>query len=181
MKLEYTIRSKDKYKNINQVLKNEFKLSTRLLTKLIKKQKILLNNIICDTRNNVNINDTITILFDYEEDNSNILPIKMDLDIIFEDECILVVNKPANIPVHPSIEHYDNSLSNGIRFYFDQINLKKKIRPVTRLDKDTSGIVIFAKNEYIQEILINQMKDNIFKKEYIALVDGTLKEKKRDY
>ena len=61
--------------------------------------------------------------------------------------------------------HYDNSLSNGVKYYFDTIGLNKKIRPVNRLDKDTSGIVIFAKNEYIQECLISQMKKNLFKKE----------------
>ena len=59
--------------------------------------------------------------------------------------------------------------------------LKKKIRPVNRLDKDTSGLVIFAKNEYIQEDLIKQMKSNQFSKEYIAVVDGILQEKKRNY
>ena len=122
-----------------------------------------------------------TISFDYDEDNLNILPIQMDLDIIYEDDWLLVINKPAGIPVHPSISHYNNSLSNGVRFYFDKIGLKKKIRPVNRLDKNTSGIVVFAKNEYIQECLINQMKSGIFKKEYLAIVNGILDEKKRNY
>ena len=105
----------------------------------------------------------------------------MKLDIVFEDDGLLILNKPAGISVHPSILHYEDSLSNGVKFYFDQINLKKKIRPVNRLDKDTSGIVIFAKNEYIQECLINQMADNTFKKEYVALVNGILNKKKRNY
>lgn len=60
----------------------------------------------------------------------------------------------------------------GVKYYFETINLKRKIRPVNRLDKDTSGIVIFAKNEYVQESLIRQMKSNDFKKEYIAFLDG---------
>ena len=68
--------------------------------------------------------------------------------------------------------HYENSLSNGIKYYFDKIGLKKKIRPVNRLDKDTSGIVIFAKNEYIQECLVKQMKKNVFSKEYLAICEG---------
>lgn len=99
----------------------------------------------------------------------------MNLDIIYEDDAYLVVNKPANIAIHPSCLHYDNSLSNGVKFYFDSIGLKKKIRPVNRLDKDTSGVVIFAKNEYIQECLIRQMKHNLFIKEYICVLDGILK------
>ena len=93
---------------------------------------------------------------------------------LYEDDFLLIVNKPPHLPVHPSILHYEDSLSNGVKYYFNRINLKKKIRPVNRLDKDTSGIVIFAKNEYIQECLIKQMKSNIFKKYYIAILDGIL-------
>ena len=70
--------------------------------------------------------------------------------------------------------HYDNSLSNGVKSYFEKIGLRKKIRPVNRLDKDTSGIVIFSKNEYIQECLVRQMSNNIFKKKYIAILEGLL-------
>ena len=73
--------------------------------------------------------------------------------------------------MHPSFNHFDSSLSNGVKSYFDKINLHRKIRIVNRLDKDTSGIVVFAKNEYIQEALIMQMKNNTFKKEYIGILN----------
>ncbi len=82
----------------------------------------------------------------------------MDLDILYEDEWILIVNKPSGIPVHPSMQHYENSLSNGIKFYFDTIGLHKKIRPVNRLDIGTSGIVVFAKCAYSHEYLSLQMQ-----------------------
>ena len=101
----------------------------------------------------------------------------MDLDIIYEDDSFIVVNKAPNMAIHPSMLHYDTSLSNGIRYYFDSINLKKKIRPVNRLDKDTSGLVIFAKNEYIQECLVSQMKTKDMKKTYIAICEGIFEEK----
>ena len=101
----------------------------------------------------------------------------MDLDIIYEDEAFLVINKPAGIPVHPSLNHYEDSLANGVKYYLNSKNIHKKIRPVNRLDKDTSGIVIFAKNEYIQECLVRQMKSNDFKKEYIAICDGLFSQK----
>lgn len=76
----------------------------------------------------------------------------MDLKIIYEDEALLIIDKPAGIPVHPSILHYTNSLSNGVKYYFDSINLKKKIRPVNRLDRNTSGIVIFAKTNTYKNV-----------------------------
>ena len=159
-------------KTINSILKNNLDVSSRLLTKLINMKRVYLNDKIVDTRTVAKINDVISIDFNYEEDNSNILPCKMDLDIVYEDEAFLIINKPAGISIHPSILHYSDSLSNGVRYYYDSINLKKKIRPVNRLDLNTSGLVVFAKNEYIQECLIKQMLNDTFKKEYLALVSG---------
>lgn len=172
MKLTYTVKENDTYKTLKEVLKAYFKISDRLLLKLKKNDKILLNSEITYMHHPVKGNDIIEVFLDLEEDNSNIVPTKMDLDIIYEDESYIVVNKPAGIPIHPSMEHYEDSLSNGIKYYFDEIGLKKKIRPVNRLDRNTSGLVIFAKNEYIQERLIEQMKNNLFYKEYIAICEG---------
>lgn len=175
MKLTYQVKTNEQ--TINQILQNELQISSRLLYKLIKMQKILLNNKICDTRSITNAGDIITIDLNYEEDNSNIVPTQMNLDIVFEDDWLLVLNKPAGIAVHPSVLHYSDSLCNGVRFYFDKIGLKKKIRPVNRLDLNTSGLVVFAKCEYIQECLINQMKCHKFRKEYLAVCNGTFENK----
>lgn len=176
MDLKYVVKDLLTYQNINQILTNHFKISTRLLNKLIKNHLIYKNFEIADTRENISIGDIITINLNYNEDNSNIIPTKMPLDIIYEDDWFIIINKPAGIPVHPSVLHYTDSLSNGVRYYFDSINLKKKIRPVNRLDLNTSGIVIFAKSEYIQEQLSYQMKENIFEKEYICFINGSLDE-----
>ena len=177
MTLSYIIKQNDLYKTINDVLIEEFKLSNRLRTKLINNRKVFLNNIVTDTRNKVKANDIITIDLSDEEDNSNIVPTKMNLDIIYEDDWFIVINKPSGIAIHPSNLHYSDSLSNGIKFYFDKIGLKKKIRPVNRLDLNTSGVVIFAKCEYIQEQFTLQMTNNIFKKEYLCLINGILDNK----
>ena len=174
MELKYIVNRNEF--NINQILQNELNISSRLLYKLIKNNRVLLNGNICDTRIYPNTNDIISVDFNYEEDNSNIVPTEMNLDIIYEDEWLLIVNKPSGIAVHPSVLHYSDSLCNGIRFYFDSIGLKKKIRPVNRLDLNTSGLVVFAKCEYIQECLISQMKDNLFKKEYLAFCNGIFEE-----
>ena len=176
MLLKYVIRD-TKYQNINQILNQEFKISSRLFSKLISNQHVFLNGVIVDTRNTVNINDVISVNLDFEETSENIVSTKMKLDIIYEDDSLLILNKPAGIAVHPSVSHYKDSLSNGVKFYFDTINLKRKIRPVNRLDLNTSGLIIFAKNEYIQECLIRQMSTNIFKKEYLAIATGVLNNK----
>lgn len=175
MELKYIVKNNEL--NINQILQNELNISSRLLYKLIKTNCIYLNEKICDTRNIPNVGDVLIIDFNYEEDNSNIVSTKMDLDIVFEDDWFLIINKPAGIAIHPSILHYSNSLCNGVRFYFDSIGLKKKIRPVNRLDLNTSGLVIFAKCEYVQECLISQMQNNIFKKEYLCFCEGIFEQK----
>lgn len=179
MNIKYIVKENDKYFNINEILDSEFHISSRLKSKLIRNNKIFLNNLSTDTRNLVHIDDVISINLDFEEDNSNIIPKKMNLNIIYEDKWLLIINKPSGIAVHPSILHYEDSLCNGIRYYFDKILLKKKIRPVNRLDIYTSGLVIFAKCEYIQDCLINQMASGVLTKQYIAIVNGIL-EKKQD-
>lgn len=177
MILRYVKSDSDNYLTIRQVINSEFNISYNLLVKLKKNKKIFLNGINTYIDKNIKDGDEISIIIDFEEDNSNIVPTKMDLSILYEDEALLIIDKPAGIPVHPSILHYDNSLSNGIKYYFDNINLNKKIRPVNRLDRNTSGIVIFAKNEYVHDALSKQMQNDIFLKEYITICNGLFEEK----
>lgn len=176
MILKYIVTNNN-YNNINSILKEYLNISNRLFVKLINSNMVFLNGKNVDTRTKVNKNDVITVNLDLPEDNSNIVSTSIPLDILYEDNWFLILNKPAGIAVHPSLLHYHDSLSNGVKYYFDNIGLKKKIRPINRLDYNTSGIVLFAKSEYIQEILNRQMQDNLFKKEYLCLIDGLLKEK----
>lgn len=174
MKLTY-IKKDNKYKTIRQVLKKEFNISNRLLVKLKKENKIFLNgnNLYLDYI--LNYNDKIEVLIDFKENSPNIKPVKMNLNIIYEDEYFIVLDKPSNMPIHPSILHYEDTLSNGLKYYFNENKIDKKIRPVNRLDRNTSGLVIFAKNEYIQELFIKQMSNHLIHKEYIALLEGYMK------
>ena len=177
MFIKYVFNKNDSKLTINTLLKDKFNISTRLLSKLIRNKKILVNDNVFDTRLKCNEKDELFIDFSAEEDNSNIVHTKMDLSIVYEDDWMLVVNKPANIPVHPSMEHFTDSLANGVRFYFDSIGLKKKVRIVNRLDLNTSGLITIAKCEYIQECLIKEMSDGSFKKSYLALASGIFNKK----
>lgn len=144
MVLQYVVDENSTYKTIREIIKVEFQISSRLLTALRKDKRILLNNNPTYVDRTISVGDCVCINLNFEEDNSNIVPNNMELDIIYEDECYLVINKPAGIAIHPSCLHYDNSLSNGVKYYFDTINLKRKIRPVNRLDKDTSRLSCFC-------------------------------------
>lgn len=163
MEIIYNVRNE---LNIKEVLRKSLSMSSRLITK-IKYNHLYLNGSHCSVNSTVQHGDIVCVDFNYNEDNSNIVSNpQIKLDILYEDELYIIINKPSNMPIHPSMEHYTDSLSNGVKTYFDSIHLHKKIRPVNRLDKDTSGIVVFAKNEYAQEN---------FKpicKEYIAIING---------
>ena len=163
MEIIYNVRNE---LNIKEVLRKSLSMSSRLITK-IKYNHLYLNGSHCSVNSTVQPGDIVCVDFNYNEDNSNIVSNpQIKLDILYEDELYIIINKPYNMPIHPSMEHYTDSLSNGVKTYFDSIHLHKKIRPVNRLDKDTSGIVVFAKNEYAQEN---------FKpicKEYIAIING---------
>lgn len=175
MELVYNVESS---MSINDILTKKLDVSSRLKIKLIKNKKIFLNGTFVNTRSIAHSGDILIIDFSFPEDNSNIVPKQMNLDIIYEDEFFLAINKPAGIAVHPSILHFDDSLANGVRYYFDKIGLQKKIRAINRIDLNTSGLILFAKNEYIQECLIKQMNLNTFEKKYLAIVSGSLDKKK---
>lgn len=125
------------YTSIRQILKEEFAMSDRFILQLKNKKQIYLDQKPVSINFPLHPNQLLTIHVDFEEESS-VVPTKMDLDILYEDESMVIVNKPPHLAVHPSQLHFDNSLSNGIRYYFDTIGLKRNIRPVNRLDKDTS-------------------------------------------
>ena len=120
--------------------------------------------------------DKVSFCLDYGEDNSNINPVDINLRIIYEDDSLLLVDKPPFMPIHPTAYHQNDTLANGVKYYYDKIGLNKKIRPVNRLDRNTSGLVLLAKNEYIQELLIRQMATGSFRKKYLGLVHGNLED-----
>ena len=117
MILKYIVKDK-KYQNINQILKQEFHISARLQHKLIVEKHIFLNNAPVDTRSAVSQKDIITVNLDFEEESENIVPTKIELNIVYEDEAFLILNKPAGIAVHPSVLHYENTLSNRCKILF---------------------------------------------------------------
>ena len=136
-----------------EICKDKLNISSRLFTKL-KNEHIYLNNKILNSYTPLKEGDILTIDMGYDETQDNVVSNKeIQFEILYEDDWLLIVNKPSNMPVHPTMRHYEDTLSNGVKAYFESINLNKKIRLVNRIDKDTSGKVIIAKCEYIQEQL----------------------------
>ena len=120
--------------------------------------------------------DRLVVTVPEVESGENIIRAEMDLDILYEDEDILVINKPAGMPVHPSIGNYENTLANGIAWYFSQKGEDFVYRCINRLDRDTTGALILAKNPLSAAVLSVQMKRRQIRRTYLALVDGVLPE-----
>lgn len=105
-------------------------------------------------------------------DSDGIVPVSMPLSILYEDEDILVINKPADMPVHPSIGNYTNTLANGVTAYLDAKDEHSPFRCINRLDRDTSGALILAKNAFSAAVLSTQMRNRQIRRTYLAVVEG---------
>ncbi len=169
---------KSEYSNrLDIVLSDSLNKSRNYFRKLIKDGFVTVNgNIVRKTKFKVNKDDLLEYRdFKYVDDISNIIPQKIKIDIIYEDENVLVINKKAGIVVHPGTGNSKNTLLNGIIFKlkFDNI-LTERPGVVHRLDKHTSGVIIFAKNIETSDFLIEQFKNREVEKKYIALAKGII-------
>lgn len=110
------------------------------------------------------------------EPNENLVPVDLPFSIVYEDSDLIVLNKPAGMPVHPSHGHYDDTLSNALAYYYQQRGELFTARSVGRLDRDTSGLVLFSLHELSACILAEQMRNREIHREYRAICTGTLPE-----
>lgn len=177
MKLEYVVKDTDNDMMIKDIVKKRMDISSRLYTKISK--SIYLNDKKCYTSDRVKAGDKITVDLDSAYENIDNMYSKFrvwehELDIIYEDEYILCVNKEKGVPCHPSSIHQEKTLYNAIIHYYMKQDIVVPIHFVNRLDKDTTGIVIIAKHKYVQEYLSKQMQNGELSKKYIAVVHGKL-------
>ena len=153
---------------IRDYLKKRLGLSTSLIGK-VKYDNVKLNGEYVHMRAMVKNGDIIEITLP-DEESENVEPIEFDLDIVYEDEYVIAVNKPKNMPVHPSRGNHLPTVANGIRAY---IGRPFVFRAINRLDRDTSGIVVIAKDRLSGAKLYQAMKDRKFQKTYLAIVEGS--------
>lgn len=167
VKEENSIRL-DKYLSENTDLTRSF------IEHMIDDDAILVNNEAKKSSYKVKVNDVINIPDNYQTE-MKIMPTKMDIDIVYEDDDIIVVNKPSGLTVHPGSGNYNNTLVNGLMYYTKKLSdISGEARPgiVHRIDKDTSGLLLIAKNNKTHAILTDYFKNKKIKREYIALLNG---------
>ncbi|MEK3805634.1 RluA family pseudouridine synthase [Bacillus sp. FSL H8-0547] len=174
--LSWTIPSEDEGKTIKDYLK-EKKISKRALTDIkFAGGSILLNGEHATVRAALSAGDDLKVTFPPEEPSAGIVPEKMDLDIVYEDEWCLVINKPPFVPTIPSREHPGGTLANGLLDYYRENGIAATIHAVNRLDKDTSGLMLVAKHRFAHSLFSSMQKQGSIKRTYAALVEGALTE-----
>lgn len=152
--------------------------SRELISKMLNDEYILVNDKKVKGSYKVSVGDIINIKDGYVKE-MDVKPKKMDLDIVFEDDYLMVINKPSGLVVHPGNGNYDNTLVNGLMYYTKNLsNVGEEFRPgiVHRLDKDTSGLMLVAKDNKCHELLADDFKNKRIHREYVALLDGVLPE-----
>lgn len=152
-------------------------LSSSTIKKLKKlPQGIVLNGTRVTVRANLQAGDVLELNFEdkKEDENPNINGINIKLNIVYEDEAIIIIDKAPNMVTHPSYNHYEDSLANALKYYFEQKNRPFVFRAVNRLDRDTSGLVMIAKNSLYAHKLSDLMKRGNIAKKYIAILDGKI-------
>jgi len=159
---------------LKEVLLDKLNFSVRSLSKMKREKSVLVNGVYKKPSLKVYSGDLIEVKID--EEKANFEPQDLNLQIIYDDFDIIMVNKPPFMVVHPTKSHYDKTIANGISYYIDNQKENVKIRFVNRLDMNTSGLVIVAKNAYAHHTLSTAMSENKVEKKYITVVDGIIKE-----
>ena len=158
---------------IREFLKEELELSSRLIRRAAIEKRIFVNKEAVRMRKVLHTGDIVEVKLERVE-SQNIIPEKMELNIVYEDEDILVLNKPPYTVVHPTRGYPTGTLANGVLYYFNETNQNCIVRLVSRLDMDTSGLIIIAKNQYDHMALSKEMQLNHLEKRYLAVVHGHL-------
>ncbi|MCI6738806.1 MAG: RluA family pseudouridine synthase [Intestinibacter sp.] len=162
---------------LREVLLDKLNFSVRYVSKLKRFKTVNVNKNFKKLDKKVKKGDLIEVSI--QEDMANFKPQDLNLDIVYDDFDLIVVNKPPFMVVHPTKSHFENTMANGVTDYIVKKGEAVKIRFVNRLDMNTSGLVIVAKNPFAQHVLSSEMKEEGFDKKYITIVKGIV-EKDRD-
>lgn len=174
--MKIIITDSDSGKTVGEILKGNLKFPSATITFLKSRDNgIVLNNERVTVRKTVKGGDILEL--EYADDKtaaelSNILPVRLPLDIIYQDNDIIALNKPPFMPTHPSHNHRDDTLANGLRYYFDSLDIPFIFRAINRLDNNTSGIVLISKNRLSAAKLSNEMLHKGIQKSYLAVIHG---------
>ena len=170
--LTYTVTEEFDNQRMDTLLRTHFQISGSLLKELKQTDDgLTVNGSRVRSIDKVHKGDLVSVTM-HETASENIPPVKHDFKVIYEDEDILIVSKPAGMPTHTSMGNYYNTLSNAIMYYYAENGEERVFRAVNRLDKDTSGLMCIAKNRYIHARLCSAFGTKAVQRKYLAIVCG---------
>lgn len=174
--MKFKIEDEKDLIRLDKFLIDKLKISRSKLQQMVKQNLVLVND--KDVKNSyvLKINDVVKVIGELSI-KTDVLPEKMDLNIVYEDDDLMVINKPSGLVVHPAAGHFTGTLVNGLLYYTSNLSHENgELRPgiVHRIDKDTSGLLIVAKNDMAHENLAKQLKCKTLSRKYIALVNGRI-------
>lgn len=174
MKRTFTYKITAEYENdtLLSFLKQN-KYSSSLITHLKKTTSgLCVNGTWTTPRHILHTDDVVTVSIVETDVSENIVPSPLPLEIVYEDEDLMVINKPANMPIHPSQGNYENTLANAVAYHYKCKEENFTYRCINRLDRDTTGLLILAKHMYSASLLSNMVKDRLIHREYLAIATG---------
>ena len=173
----YEISQNDCGLTILQFLKNKGYSSSNVVALKKIPKSILVNGNWEHVNFRLSAGDVLTIHYEETPSAEHIVPERYPLDIVYEDEDLIVINKPCDMPIHPSLNHYTGTLANALMHYYAEKGEAFTFRCLNRLDKDTTGLVLIAKHGISAGMLSLQMQNRQIKRTYLALVEGTFESK----
>ena len=173
-KYEHTVTTEESGLTINQILRMNYKFSARFRTKMKYQSLVDLNGTPTPGYIKPGVGDLIGVRL--PDESSDFTPEDIPLDIVYEDDDLIIINKQAGIIVHPTKGHPEHTIANAVMKYMEDSGQSFKVRFANRIDMDTTGIIIVAKNANAQDALSSQMRRNTVVKKYYALAQGDMPE-----
>ncbi|MBR7099036.1 MAG: RluA family pseudouridine synthase [Clostridia bacterium] len=173
--MDFLVSAADDGRLLRDFIKQNIRLSGKML-KYLKYQNdgILVNGVRCTVRRQLRAGDVVTLTLSDHESAEELLPVDLPLEILYEDTDLVAPSKPPNMPTHPSHNHHNDTLANALAFRYQQIGIPFIFRPINRLDRDTSGVLLIARNKLSAGILSDDMQNGRIQKTYLAILEGEL-------
>jgi 23S rRNA pseudouridine1911/1915/1917 synthase len=169
--IRHTVTAEEAGRTVEEVLTGTLEISRRMIQRLTRSKGIRLNGRAAFLARKVRAGDEVSARVASREETA-LAPVPMELAVVYEDADVLVVDKPPSLLVHPTSPSHRETLSHGVAHQFAERGLRARVRPVHRIDRDTSGLVLFAKSAFAHQHLDRQLREREVVREYLALVSG---------
>ena len=171
--IAHTVAAEEAGKTVEAILVESMRISRRMIQRLTRAKGIQINRRPAYLARTVKAGDVITARVEWAEEGG-LRPVPMELSIAYEDDDLMVLDKPPFVLVHPTAPHHESTLAHGVAHHLLRRGIHAKVHPVHRIDRDTSGLVLFAKSAVAHHRLDLQLREHALRREYLAFVEGSV-------